>query len=351
MRKLGEFVEGRDNNLDFIRLVAALAVLVSHAWPITGGPGTIEPLQGLTGTTLGTFAVMVFFGISGFLITASFQRDPDPWRFTSRRVRRLWPGLVVCLGLTVICLGGGFGELPLAGYFGDDRVWTFLITNGLMIGFQGDLPGVFQDNPFPTAAGSIWTLQYEVACYGAVFMVGSAGLLNRGGPALITLCCTILVTMIILAYSESLPTRIVRLAEFSVPFAFGSLAWICRNQIPLNFGACICLAGAAILGHGMLIQSLLMPLAIVYLALFLGYGGSLTFRLPGDYSYGVYIYAFPLQGLVIHLCGQMSPWTNILLALPLTFVFAVLSWHLVEQPCLRRSKRLNLKFRLKLSLK
>jgi len=352
MRKLSEVVDGRDNNLDLIRLVAAFAVLVSHAWPITGGPGTVEPLQNLTGATLGTFAVMVFFGISGFLITASYQRDPDPWRFCSRRARRLWPGLAACLCFTVVCLGGMFGALSFAEFLSDQRVWTFLISNASMLDFQGDLPGLFSENPYPTAAGSIWTLQYEVACYGAVLLAGTLGLLTNRRLASMTLICGILVSVgICLAHPEEFPTRVIRLAEFAIPFAFGGLAWIFRDQISMSPVVCLCLVGASALGHGTVIQSLLTPLAITYLTLFLGYNWSSIFRLPGDYSYGVYIYAFPLQGLVLHLYGPMTPWTNVLLAVPFTFMFAALSWHFIEKPCLMRSKQQSPVVRLKLSLK
>jgi len=351
MRKLSEVVDGRDNNLDLIRLVAAFAVLISHAWPITGGPGTIEPLQDLTGTTLGTFAVMVFFGISGFLITASYQRDPNSWRFCSRRARRLWPGLAMCLCFTVVCLGGLFGELPLTEFLSDQRVWTFLIFNASMIGFQSDLPGLFSENLYPAAAGSIWTLQYEVACYGAVLLGGFSGLLSSQRLALVTLICGVLVSVSVLAVPQDLPTRVIRLAEFAIPFAFGSLAWICRDQIPLSSGVGTCLVFAAVLGHGTVMQILLIPFAITYVTLLLGYGGSSILYLPGDYSYGIYIYAFPLQGLVTHLYGQMSPWMNILLAAPLTVLLAVLSWHFIEKPWLRRSKRQSPMVRLRLSSK
>lgn len=336
---LGDAIDGRKNNLDLIRLIAAVAVLVSHAWPITGGAGTSEPLQILTGTTLGTYAVMVFFGLSGFLITASFQRDPDPWRFCVRRARRLWPGLLVCLGLTVVCLGIFWGDLSLADYAGNDRVWTFLLTNGLMIGFQGDLPGVFESNPYPTVAGSIWTLQFEVACYGAVLMAGCAGVFGRRDVALLAIGGGIIAATAILVLQDDLPTRLIRLAEFSVPFAFGSLAWMFRAQLPLSLGLCAALLCGAAVAHGTVLEPMLVPAVVTYLTLFLGYAWPSGGRLPGDYSYGIYIYAFPVQGVVVQAFGAMDPWTNVLWALPPTCGLAMLSWHFIEQPCLMRSKR------------
>ncbi|MEM7058403.1 MAG: acyltransferase [Pseudomonadota bacterium] len=338
MPRLGDVAEGRDNNLNAIRLCAALAVLVSHAWPITGGPGTIEPLQVLTGTTLGTYAVMVFFGLSGFLITASFQRDPNPRRFCLRRARRLFPGLILCLGLTVFCLGPMVSDLSILAYLSDESLWSFLLINGLMIGFQGDLPGVFQGNPYPAAAGSIWTLQYEVMCYGAVLVAGCLGLLGAKKRALLTFTVGITAAAIMLAFQEHLPTRLIRLSEFAIPFAFGGVAWIWRDRIPLNAGALIGLCLAAVLAHGTVVQPIFEPLAITYATLLIGFvgGPSMSVRLPGDYSYGIYIYAFPVQGLIIHVFGTMDPWMNVLLATPVTVCLAAASWHWVERPSLRR---------------
>ena len=71
--QLGSVSRGRDNNLNLIRLLAAAAVLVSHAYPITLGDGAEEPLTAELGFTLGTVAVYVFFAISGFLIAGSYE--------------------------------------------------------------------------------------------------------------------------------------------------------------------------------------------------------------------------------------------------------------------------------------
>ena len=108
----------RLNNLNLLRLIAAFAVMVSHAWPIVHGPGTPEPLQA-TGYTLGTIAVMVFFGLSGFLIAASWLRDPSPGRFVRRRARRILPGLWGMLALCVFVLG------PIASTLG---TWECLLA-------------------------------------------------------------------------------------------------------------------------------------------------------------------------------------------------------------------------------
>ena len=105
MRRLGEVAQGRDNNFNLIRLCAATAVLVSHAWPLTRGPGTVEPLQRLTGHSLGTLAVYVFFAVSGFFVSASFARRASAADFLAARALRLFPALTVSLVLVTLLMG------------------------------------------------------------------------------------------------------------------------------------------------------------------------------------------------------------------------------------------------------
>ena len=340
MTRLGDMVQGRENNLDLIRLMAAIAVLVSHAWPITQGMGTIEPLQSATGKSLGTLAVMVFFGLSGFLITASFQNRPDPIRFCVRRARRLWPGLLICLFLTVFCLGPMVSGLGAGQYFLTAQTWDFLVVNGSLLGFRSNLPGVFGDNAFPAVAGSIWTLPYEVICYFGVLGAGLVGLLaNRRRASFLVLGCLGIVIAIPF-FETDVPTRLLRLAQLGLPFVLGAAAWIWRDRIWLSPVILFALTAAAVICRQTPIADLLLATAITYGTLLLGYGWFLRryVKLPGDYSYGLYIYAFPIQGLVMHLAGPLDPLGNVFLALPLTLMMAILSWHLVERPWLKPSR-------------
>ena len=65
-------------------------------------------------------------------------------------------------------------------------------------------------------------------------------------------------------------------------------------------------------------------------------------RLPGDFSYGVYVYAFPCQQMLAALLGKdLQPWSFFGLSLLLVLPLGVASWYLVERPALAWAARLD----------
>lgn len=334
---LAHVAQGRDNNFNLIRFIAATAVLVSHAWPIALGPGAVEPLKALTGHTLGTNAVYLFFAVSGFFITSSYMRSGSARVFVTARVLRLFPGLAVSLLLVALVMGPMVTQLPIMTYLSTPDTATFLLRNITLFQPQYTLPGVFESNPYPTVEGSIWTLIHEVLCYGLVFIAGILGLLMRRG----------LMTVALLAYALAwvgpslmgieLHPRIALTHGLSLPFVIGVAFRIWQDHIRLSLWVAIGLVAAAALSRDTALAFPLLALALTYVTFWCAYvpGGAIrAFNRLGDYSYGMYIYAFPLQGLVIWLWGSMGPGLNIALSLPLTLLCAVLSWHLIERPAL-----------------
>ena len=145
----------RDNVFDVLRLAAAMAVLFSHCYPLTGRD---EPVLGVTGETLGDIGVSVFFAISGFLVTRSFMLDSRPRAFAAKRALRLLPALIVCVWLLALVLGPLTTTLPLSDYLTTPQTWIYPLRSSLLVTFAGHLPGVFGSNPLPDAVdGSLWT--------------------------------------------------------------------------------------------------------------------------------------------------------------------------------------------------
>ena len=297
--------------------------------------GADEPLSDLTGHSLGTLAVYAFFIISGFLITASFARSQNPRLFLQARALRLFPGLFASLMLVGFVLGPIVTDLPLASYLTNPELPLFVLQNMLLVSPAYTLPGVFETNPWPTVEGSIWTLVYEVACYLGVLIAGLFGVFRQPHRLMLTL---FLYLVIWLVMGMNLHPKLDALHRLSFPFAIGVLFFALRDRVPLTAWLLLPLITLRILASGTAAAEPAMALVLGYAVLWLAYvprGHLLAYNRLGDYSYGIYIYAFPLRGAVIWFFGRMPPGMNIAISLPITLFFAVLSWHLVEAPALR----------------
>lgn len=169
---MGETLEramarSRAPGLDHIRLVAAMAVVVSHAWPLALGQGATEPMTGLLGIKLGESAVLVFFFLSGLLIAESAYRTRDnKWKFLANRGLRIAPGLFVALIVTVL----------IAVFCGAHPSWgeaaIYVLRGITLVSLEHTLSGAFANAPYPEAVnGPLWTLFYEVFCYAVIAAV------------------------------------------------------------------------------------------------------------------------------------------------------------------------------------
>jgi peptidoglycan/LPS O-acetylase OafA/YrhL len=338
MMTLGDRLFTRDNNLNLIRAFAASAVLVSHAFPIALGTGTPEPFEATVGASLGHMAVLVFFAASGFLITASYQRSATLGSFAAARAARLMPGLAISVILVALILGPLVTTLAAGTYLTDPRTWTFIARNIITYPVQYTLPGVFEDNPYPSVEGSIWTLCYEIACYVGVVIAGLTGLLSRRMLATVALVGWVVLGQTLDQAGIDTIYQLDQLLNLSQPFVLGMLACLWRDRLPLSFAALAVLIAAAWVLRTTPVYQAVLVLALSYgtLLLALRPGGPIrAYNRLGDYSYGIYVYAFPIQGLMVWALGPQTPLMNILTAFPLTLFCAVLSWHLIERPALR----------------
>lgn len=336
---LADVCGGRDNNFNLIRMIAASSVLVSHAFPIALGPGALEPLDPYIDRSLGSVAVVIFFAISGFLIARSFDRRKDVAEWMSARFMRLWPGLAVVLALTLFVLGPIVTQLPFAAYFEQWETLTYAFRNLSLAFLQYGLPGVFEDNPYGMPInGSLWTLVHEVICYAGVLVAGAIGLLRA--RVLFTLLFAIYLAIYCLYdLIGPLHSKIDALHDLSYPFVIGCLLYVWRDYIRLNYGACVGFAVLAWAAHGTPVFDAVFVAWLSYATFVVAYlpaGGIRGYNRFGDYSYGMYVYAFPVQQTTMHFAGDISPYTNMAIAFPITLAFAIVSWNLVEKPALDR---------------
>lgn len=333
---LRQCLDGKRNNLDFIRFAAAAGVILSHAFPLGEGTGVREPLEDFTRgqVTLGRLCVAVFLVISGVLITQSHERTPSLARYTWARVLRIFPGLAVVLLASAFLLGPALTELPLSAYLGSPETYLYVLRNLTLYSPQWELPGVFTGNVYPTAVnGSLWTLKYEVGFYLLVAGLGAAGLLRRW------VALAGWVAAAVVPFVPYVGPRLSFWPELYLYFGGGLALYLLRERVRMSpwvaLGCVVGLVVTARLGVGFRYA---VGCCGAYLVLYLAFLPSRLagFARYGDFSYGVYIYAFPVQQLVTALLGGRTVWwVNAALSLPVVVALAALSWHGVERPALR----------------
>ncbi len=339
---LNDRLSSRENSANLVRAAAATLVLVSHSWPLTLGPGIYAPVEQRMGFTFGTIAVTAFFALSGYFVTASYARTRSLAAFASARFRRIFPGLAVSVLVLAFLLGPLVTVLPLQAYLTEGGTWAFVVRNITFVRMHFQLPGVFQDNPTPAVAGSIWTLTYELICYAAVALWGFAGLLFRTRLTIVVLIGWIVLAQVLRSLDVQVFYEFSRVLELSRPFAIGMLAWCLRDRNILSLPVLVALVAATVLLRATVLYDFLFILTVSCGALWLAatrHPWLLPYNRVGDYSYGIYLYAFPAQGLMVWLFGPQTPLFNIAVAFPLTLVCAILSWKYVEHPPLKRRPR------------
>jgi len=285
-------------------------------------------------TSLGTIAVAIFFVISGYLVTQSFVRSSSAWRFVKARTLRIMPGLLSALVLLGLFVGPLVTTAPLSEYFSSERLYKFLIINGFMLGYYSKLPSVFADNPYPdTVDLPLWTLPFEAECYAAVFALGILGLLNRYMTLGLFLCGLVYLLLDGPYYEEEWQQQ-NRLVFLGTKFLAGAVIYHWRPR--LNGIVALGCAGVSTLALLFGGFWLALPTFFAYVVIYVALG---PIRLPnfaryGDLSYGIYIYAWPVNQLIM-MYSLASTWYWLgIIATPITIALAFLSWHLIEKVAL-----------------
>jgi peptidoglycan/LPS O-acetylase OafA/YrhL len=341
---LSNYCQGRNNNFNLIRIVAALAVLVSHSFSLVTGSGDTEPFQKSLGMSVGAIAVDLFFIASGFLVTSSLLKRQSIIEFVWARVLRIYPALLLTTFLTVFVLGPLFTALPISAYFSLPEAYKYLVKNTILfMGVHFTLPGVFDSNPWKSAVnGSLWTIVVEVRMYAVLTTIW---IVLRVTPKLrLTTFKLAVVSIAFLAGICLLANHFYFHYERTILklfflFFFGAAFYVLRERILLSHGLfwllVISLFIAAILDK--YVFFVVYVLAISYILFYLAYipsGFIRKYNRLGDYSYGIYIYAYPVQQAVAALVPSVSVPQMILFSASVTIVLAIFSWHLLESRCL-----------------
>jgi peptidoglycan/LPS O-acetylase OafA/YrhL len=349
----------RRNNFDALRFLLAATVVYSHSYSIAvpRERWTDELLTGLTGRQIssGSLAVHAFFVISGFLIAQSWVRSRGFGDFIKRRALRLYPGfaaVTLFCALAAVPLATGSFPKVNAGLIGKLAYRTLVLD-------AWDDPTAFAGHHDPSVNASVWTIPYEFWCYVAVAGLAAAGVLRRRWCV-----AGLFVAMFALARTFSLlhcgpvwqqftPHAVAYHAgrifgtpaewpNFLTYFLAGTLFYLFRDRVRhSNRLAAACAVALVAAGAVRPALQFVLPVCGTYLLFWAALHPRLRlekFGRHGDFSYGIYLYAFPIQQLVVKAMGVtgVNPLALFAVSLPLAVVAGALSWHGVEKRFLRR---------------
>lgn len=352
--KLGQVFDPRNNALNAIRLLLASSVILWHSFPVTTGyGGSITAGRQFAGFA-GWWAVDGFFALSGFLITSSWLRRPHLREYLAARALRILPAFYVCLIVTAFVIapvavtiqGGSGKELLLS-----EAPFQYLLANSAVFIFKGDVGGTPADVPYPLVwNASLWTLAFEIACYIAVAIIGVLGLANkRWIPPAIVVIAVLFAIKLTPQHMDVRAAIVTQLGQsairFAIMFALGAAFYQFREKIPANwplvFASVVIIVAAAtfVPNYGLVPGDIPLAYAVIV-------SGSLLHNkrlaLRTDLSYGVYIYGFPMQQLLV-ICGLagLNPVPFTAVAIAVTLPVAAFSWFVVEKPAMSLKARLR----------
>lgn len=334
------------NNFDFIRLFAATLVIVGHAYAILGR--TLETPVFL-GSSVSTYAVKIFFVISGYLIVQSWVYNPKPVNFIIKRALRIFPALIVVVMLSALIMGPLVTSLTIEDYFAHPLLKLYFFNTILFIVYQ--LPGVFENNIFPNAVnGSLWSLPVEVFQYILVLIIGVISLSTSKNFKLLWILLTIFIFTIklkfiffpnveitgIIIYG----TLVSSVLEVSPYFMMGGVFYVLKDKIPLRIIFAITILFIAQYLASYNISDEFISIFVTTYAVLAFAKVSTPFIRDigkyGDVSYGVYLYGFPVaQFLSYQYAEDYSLIVHMIATILISYAFAFASWHLVEKRVLR----------------
>jgi len=332
----------RNNNFDFLRLLLASFVIITHSFGLLGLIKK-EWLLNLTGGQIefSYIGVKGFFIISGYLIFESLKRSKSIIDYYWKRILRLFPALIVLLIITILLAPFVYeSSIP---YLKNKTVWTYIPKNISLFKLQYSINGVFSNNPYKTINGSLWTIPYEFSMY----IVLSFLLFIKNKKTLINL---ILITLFLSFYllemffmnktgKNGFVISYQQFIDLGIYFIGGSLFSSfelsnLKNKNCILFFLFFLLFLSFIFSFFFYIKFLILIPIILFFGLkstpFLNKIGERI----GDLSYGIYIYSFPVQQALIYYFNPNYKQLMIFSFL-ITLFFAYMSWHLIEKKALK----------------
>jgi peptidoglycan/LPS O-acetylase OafA/YrhL len=338
----------RQNNFNLLRLAFATLVMLSHAPELIDGNRSREILTRTFHTlSFGEFAVDGFFLLSGYLIVQSWTNAPRLFDFMRSRVLRIFPAFIVA---TLVC---AYVVGPLAAdpsiYFA--HFWKTALVKGMLWLQPPVIPPVFAGTHYAAVNGSMWTIWPEFKCYLGVLIAGVSGMARRRNAwfaATLTLLAVFTLHRFGILGSpgneDILSDPLLRFASF---FMIGACFYLFREWVNFDRRLAVLASIALLLGmFSLRLSELALLTAGAYLLFYIAFKPIAlieNFNALPDVSYGVYLYGWPVQKLLLWYFPMMSPWVLFVLSCLAAVLCGVVSWYVVEKPFLRFKSRNRIK--------
>ena len=332
---LSERTDSRNNNFDFLRFSAALIVLIGHCINLLGKKN-FSWFVSISG-------VYIFFIISGFLVTKSWCDNPNIFLFLKKRILRIFPALIAVVLFTALILGPIVTTLPLKEYFTNSMFFDYF-KNIFLYEIYHLLPGVFENNPLNESVNaSLWTLPLEFFMYCLIALFGITKILNKKNFHFIFIVFSTLL-LYILTHFFIVKNTYTKSVDLLTLFFISSYFYVYREKIVLSFklfsicliifiiGIVVSYRIAYVIEYFRLIS---LPYIIIYIA-YCKLPHINNFGKYGDFSYGIYIWAYPVsQTLIYFWLDKFNIFTYIVSVVLVTLFIAVLSFKFIERPALK----------------
>jgi peptidoglycan/LPS O-acetylase OafA/YrhL len=322
------------NNFTLLRLTLASLVIVAHAAELTDGNRSREIFHVLgSQMAAGEFAVEAFFVVSGYLILQSWSRQPKFSAYLMKRILRIVPAFVAAYLVSVFLVGWlGGGPTYFAELFQPTSILE--LVRGLVLLTYPDTPPVFSGSPHAMVNGALWTITYEFRCYLLIPLLAALGLYSRklvfavGWLAVVVAAGLYSVTHL----RDAMSLGLLRFVPF---FLAGNCAYLYRDQIPWSrVLGWVAITASALSMASLAATRFVLPIAGSYAILWLALSKASPlhyFSPSSDISYGVYLYGWPTQKLLLWYFPTLTLGLQMLLTLSISMALGWVSWNILEK--------------------
>lgn len=337
--------EFRNNNcFDFLRLLFAVFVLVTHSYALFGYSENDWLYQLTRQISFSQVGVFGFFSISGYLIFISLVRSENLINYFAKRVLRIFPALTILILVSVFVVAPIFVSGSSINLYSNLSTWEYLLNN-IILQTKYTIDGLFENNPLPSIVnGSLWTIPYEFSCYVLIsvfFLIKNKMRLIRIVLSFNMICFLIIFNFYLTKFSYWTPVYKINtelLLKFGGFFLMGSLIasfndLVIKHKTLLLISSFILLTGSFFFFVFHWVEYIIFPIFIISFGLH-SFKYISDISKIGDYSYGFYLYAFLIQQVIV-LMFEPQLYMLMFLSFLITFIFALFSWYLIEKPTLK----------------